>query len=83
MYVEAEEEGNPRRSFDLNLYKAGLRVADVQPALSRLRERYSVAEAAFADLLRECGTKRLGHLSGGLGRETEDFLTLYYEIEGL
>jgi len=83
VYVEAEEEGNPRRSFDLNLYKAGLRVADLQLPLSRLCESYSISKAQFESLLKECAARPFGHLSGGLGREGEDFLTVYYEIEGL
>jgi hypothetical protein len=83
VYVEAEEEGNPRRSFDLNLYKAGLRVADLRLPLSRLCANYSIAKAPFESLLEGCSARPFGHLSGGLGREGEDFLTVYYEIEGL
>jgi hypothetical protein len=83
VYVEAEEQGNPRRSFDLNLYKAGLRVADLRLPLSRLCERYSIPGAQFESLLDECGTRPFGHLSGGSGRGREDFLTVYYEIEGI
>ena len=83
VYVEAEEEGNPRRSFDLNFYKAGLRVADLRVPLSRLCEKYSIPSARLESLLGESAARPFGHLSGGLGREGEDFLTVYYEIEGL
>jgi len=83
VYVKAAEEGNPRRSFDLNFYKAGLRVADLRPTLSRLGESYSIAGARLESLLDACAARPFGHLSGGLGREAEDFLTVYYEIEGL
>ena len=83
VYVEAAEEGNPRRSFDLNFYKAGLRVADLRAPLSRLCERYSISSARLEALLGESAARPFGHLSGGLGREGEDFLTVYYEIEGL
>ena len=83
VYVEAAEKGNPRRSFDVNFYKAGLRVADVRPALSRLRARYAIDAGKFESLLDECAARPFGHLSGGLGRDGEDFLTVYYEIEGL
>jgi hypothetical protein len=83
VYVEAAEKGNPRRSFDLNFYKAGLRVADLRPALSRLRARYAIDKSKFESLLDECAAQPFGHLSGGRGREGEDFLTVYYEIEGI
>jgi len=83
VYVEAAEEGNPRRSFDLNFYKAGLRVADLRVPLSRLCEKYSIPSARLESLLGESAARPFGHLSGGLGREGEDFLTVYYEIEGL
>jgi hypothetical protein len=83
VYVEAAEEGNPRRSFDLNFYKVGLRVGDLRGPLSRLCERYSIKGAQLESLLEQSGARPFGHLSGGLGREGEDFLTVYYEIEGL
>lgn len=83
VYVEAAEQGNPRRSFDLNFYKVGLRVADLRAPLSRLCEKYSISSARLESLLGESAARPFGHLSGGLGREGEDFLTVYYEIEGL
>ena len=82
VYVEAEEEGNPRRSFDLNLYKAGLRVGDLEPVLRVLGERYAIA-SALRTVVEQAGNRPLGHLSGGTGRDGSDFLTVYYEIEGI
>jgi len=83
VYVEAAEEGNPRKSFDLNLYKAGLRVADLQPVLEQLGSRYALDPKQFERVGREAAARPFGHLSGGLGRDGRDFLTVYYEIEGL
>jgi hypothetical protein len=80
VYVEAAEEGNPRKSFDLNFYKAGLRVGELQSALLSLCSRYSISAA---DALSQAGARPFGHLSGGLGRDGKDFLTVYYELEGL
>lgn len=80
VYVEAAEEGNPRASFDLNLYKARLRLADLRPALEPLGRAYGVDAG---DILRDSAARPFGHLSGGRGRRGEDFLTAYYEIEGL
>jgi hypothetical protein len=81
VYVEAAEEGNPRRSFDLNLYKARLQVRDLEAPLAALARQYQVHAPALRRLL---GLERpFGHLSGGRGRDGRDFVTVYYEIEGL
>lgn len=83
VYVEAAEEGNPRKSFDINFYKAGLRVAELQPALAALWRRYSIPGEPPEGIDVRAGPCPFGHLSGGLGRDGEDFLTVYYELEGL
>lgn len=83
VYVEAEEEGNPRKSFDLNLYKARLPVDALQPVLAALGERYAIPAAVLAQTLAPAAGRPFGHLSGGLGREGRDFLTVYYELEAL
>lgn len=83
VYVEAEEEGNPRKSFDLNLYKARLVVDELQPALAPLAERYGIAAASLAQATAQAARRPFGHLSGGLGRDGRDFLTVYYELEAL
>lgn len=83
VYVEAEEEGNPRKSFDLNFYKARLRVSELQPALQPLCRHYAIADDVLHRIGAQAGERQFGHLSGGLGREGRDFLTVYYELEAL
>ena len=83
VYVEAAEEGNPRKSFDINFYKAGLRVGDLQPALAALWKRYAIPGEAAQGIDDRAGACPFGHLSGGLGRDGQDFLTVYYELEGI
>lgn len=83
VYVEATEEGNPRASFDINLYKAGLRIGDLKPVLAPLSRTYSVLPEAFEPTVTDAAARPFGHLSGGLGRDGRDFLTVYYELEGL
>jgi hypothetical protein len=83
VYVEAEEEGNPRKSFDLNLYKARLLVDDLQPVLGALGARYGISGASLEEAVRRAAGRPFGHLSGGLGRDGRDFLTVYYELEAL
>lgn len=83
VYVEAAEEGNPRKSFDINFYKAGLRVIDIAPALTALWQRYDIPGAPEQTVSAQVGACPFGHLSGGLGRDGKDFLTMYYELEGI
>lgn len=83
VYVEAEEEGNPRKSFDLNLYKARLGMGELRPALAELCRRYAIPAATLAQAEAQADGRPFGHLSGGLGRDGRDFLTVYYELEGL
>jgi hypothetical protein len=83
VYVEAAEEGNPRRSFDLNFYKARLRLDDLMPALQALCGGYGTGHEALDRIAAQAGARPFGHLSGGLGRDGKDFLTVYYELEAL
>ncbi len=80
IYLEVEEENNPRRSFDINLYKAQFRLSEIAASLSRMRQHYSIPDEQFRRLYQLVGNKLLGHLAGGLNREGKDFLTVYYEM---
>jgi len=81
-YLEVQEEGNGRRSFDLNLYNAQLQVKDVQPLLYRMRELYAVRPGQFQALYDQIKAKALGHLAGGVHRDGGDFFNLYYGVAG-
>jgi hypothetical protein len=83
VYVEATEDGNPRKSFDLNLYKAGLKVSQLYPVLTALCEHYAIPRKDFDTFAADINHRSFGHLSGGIGRDGQDFLTVYYELDGL
>jgi hypothetical protein len=80
-YLEVTEEQNPRRSFDLNLYDAGLTLEELAPFLERIRLHYSIPEEDYRSLLAPNGSRMVGHLAGGIHRGGEDFLTVYYGVE--
>ncbi len=82
-YVEATEEGSPRRSFDINVYKGGLYLDEFHPWLIKLTEYYRLPTPEFGVLYDRIRSKRLGHLAGGIDREGKDFLTFYYGVEDL
>ncbi|MGB3901076.1 MAG: hypothetical protein WA973_21235 [Mesorhizobium sp.] len=77
-FMEVEEEGSPRRSYDINFYSAGLRVAAVEGAVRRMADAYAIAPSGLDDLLSRIGGEPLGHLSGGMGGDGRDFATLYF-----
>jgi tryptophan halogenase len=79
-YLEVQEPGNGRRSFDLNLYNAKLVVKDMQPQLQAMRERYGVRPGQFQALYDQIKGKVLGHLAGGMHRDGRDFFNVYYGV---
>ncbi len=76
--MEVEEEGSPRRSFDINLYTAGLPARAAARTLGHLGTAYGLAPGRIEELLSRVGPLQLGHLSGGIARNGRDFATLYF-----
>ena len=83
LYLEASEAGNPRRSFDINLYKSGLRVGEAAAELRSLALHFGIAPAEIEEQLRQLGELALGHISGGCDRRGAEFLSVYAEIAPL
>ncbi len=81
LYLEVTDDGNPRRSFDINVYRANLQVAEVYPMLSMLCRRHSLPFDTFHSLYNEIKMKRFGHLAAGVDRDGESFFTAYYGVE--
>jgi hypothetical protein len=82
VYVEVSE-GNSRQSFDINIYRADLKIHHIQAQLQKLCQHYAISTEAFAQFCASIADRPLGHLSGGYDRTGQDFVTLYYEIEAL
>ena len=83
LYEEVSEDGNPRRSFDVNLYKTGLRVDTVAPQLRQAALAFGIAPDDLDAELAACSGALLGHLSGGIGRDGREFLSVYTEVRPL
>lgn len=79
LYLEVNEDANPRNSFDINLYKTGLRVADAAAELRQAARQFDIAPEAIEQQLHRLGHCLLGHLSGGTDRYGAEFLSLYAE----
>jgi hypothetical protein len=80
-YLDVTEENSLRRSFDINVYKAGLQLKQLYPLLARTCTHYSVSTETFHALYNPIRTKAFGHLSGGMGSGGKDFLTVYYGLD--
>jgi hypothetical protein len=80
-YLDVTEEHSPRRSFDINAYSANLQLKELYPLMSKIWHYFSIPAGEFSDLYRQVETKIFGHFSGGLDREGNDFLTVYFGLE--
>lgn len=83
LYLEVEEAGNRRRSFDINLYKSGMLVRDAADELRSIASHLGVATADVELQLQQLGERPLGHISGGMDRRGQEFLSVYAEIQPL
>ena len=82
LYFEASEQNNPRSSFDINMYVADLRVAELYPVLLQICWHYAIPYREFNKHYEPLKTQKLGHLTGGMDRDGRDFLTLYFGEKG-
>lgn len=83
LYVEANEEGDPRKAFDINLYKSELRMSDIETFLRDLTRHYAISNEQFQSLMSYVGSHLLGHLAGALDQSGRDATTFYYETRAL
>lgn len=82
LYFEADEAGNPRSSFDLNLYAANLRMNDLTAFLSDICLHYHIPYRDFHRHYEPVQNLIFGHLTGGLDRRGRDFMTVYFGEKG-
>lgn len=75
-----EDEGRPRRSYDINLYRVETPLARHRGAISELCRDYALPEALRYVLDDGAGTN-LGHVAVGRSAHGEEFVTLYYGFE--
>ncbi|MGA2832473.1 MAG: DUF3467 domain-containing protein [Terracidiphilus sp.] len=80
-YMEVTEDGNPRKSFDVNFYGASLTMNDIRELLLRMAARYSLSIEEFEARLKTIEKMRFGHLTGGIDREGRDFFTFHFGVQ--
>jgi tryptophan halogenase len=79
--MEVAEPGNPRRSYDINVYRAELHLRDIADLVGSATMDFAVPQPRVRALLERCGALVLGHLSGGRGRDGDEFVSIYYGVE--
>lgn len=82
MFMEVHEDNNSRLSFDLNLYDAELTISDVESLLIQASECFSIPVRQWSKLMKVIRSETLGHISGGIGRDGQEFLTVYFGVVG-
>jgi hypothetical protein len=80
LYLDVTEEDNPRRSFDINMYRANLQMRRLKPFLETIFRHYGISEDTFSQLYEKIKTRTFGHISGGIDRNGKDFLSIYYGV---
>lgn len=79
LYMDVSEEGNSRQSFDLNLYPANLSISNIIQPVEQAAINLNVDPLKFERLISAIKDKPLGHISAGIGRDGEEYFTVYYE----
>lgn len=78
-YLEVMENGNPRNSFDLNIYAADFALCELRELLESISRDFDIPESQSAALFDSSTTDILGHISAGVDRAGRDFLTVYHD----
>ena len=82
MCLEVSEPGNPRKSFDLNLYDTDMVLGDIRHLLEQLADALQIVPTKVERWLDSNAQQPLGHLSSGIARDGRPFATVYFGIEG-
>lgn len=80
-FLDVEEKGNPRKSFDLRLYDAGLTVGQTNSLIESAAKLVKAPMQALKTLLEEDFDQQLGHMSAGIGRDGYEFVSFYFGVE--
>ena len=82
-YLEVEDQAKTRSSFDMKFYDAELTMGQVEPVIYTAADYFAVPATAIEQLLATQRDKVLGHVSSGLGRNKQAFVTYYYGVQAM
>jgi tryptophan halogenase len=78
LFLGVGEDNTSRNSFDINIYGADMKIKEITGDLLGLFRFYAVAEDESKALLESIQDQAVGHIAGGVGRDGQSFVTLYY-----
>lgn len=81
LLMEVEEPGNPRRSCDLNVYDAELRISEIADLVETTAADFAIPAAQTQAVFGPAADRMVGHLSAGLARNGAEFVTVYFGVE--
>ena len=63
------------------MYDAGLRVGEIVDLLDTVTTDFAVPPARARAVFGHAADRMLGHLSAGVGRDGQEFVTFYFGVE--
>lgn len=82
LYLEAEEEGNPRTSFNIKTFNANLRMKEVYPYLVDVSRYFSIPHEEYHKAYEPVKNLIFGNIQAGIDRRGREFFTIYYKERG-
>ena len=81
IYLEVSDGNGPRRSFDINVYDAGLRMKHISQAIIKIFRRFSIPDSIYENIYNPNNDYSFGHISGGVDKDGKAFISLYGGLE--
>jgi hypothetical protein len=78
-YLEIMEEGNPRKSYDINVYNAEIQLNYVYSILMEMFHCYSIPQSVSQSFYYLIKNNTFGHIAGGIHRNGQDFFNVYHK----
>ncbi len=80
--LDVADTDSPRHSFDLQLYDAGLRLADIEAPVLQYGAQVQIPADALTAFIAQRADSILGHIASGKDASGAAFATLYYGVTG-
>lgn len=79
--LQVTEEGSDRTSHDLNVYAVDVEVKTLADCLEAINQQFQGDSLALTNWIATHGLQTVGHLSMGLGRDNNPFVTVYHSSD--
>ncbi|MBP7230549.1 MAG: hypothetical protein KBA28_01355 [Syntrophaceae bacterium] len=81
IYLVVSDGDGPRRSFDINVYDAGIRMQHIGKPVRMIFQHFSIPESVYGNIYNPRNEYLLGHISGGVDRDGKAFVSIYGGLE--